>query len=235
MACRKTGSPPRTSSGKRNPNGSWCRPPVSAPLNGIGLFGICLPPASECWPELRADSHAVVRRTNPNRRTGSPPRVCSGEANPNRSYCLPPVSAPLNGIGFFGIRLPPASECWPELSADSHPVLRRTKARRRYGFRALAYSGEANPNRSYCLPPVSAPLNGVGLFGIRLPPASECWPELSPRTEAVLRRERVRRTYEFRTLTCSGETTPNRSWRLPPVSAFLNGVAVPTIRCHPVT
>ena len=170
MAPRRYGFLPLACSGEADPNGSWCLPPVSAPLNGIGLFGICLPPASECWPELRADSHAVVRRTNPNRRTGSPPRVCSGEANPNRSWCRPPVSAPFNGIGFFGIRLPPASECWPELSADSHPVLRRTKARRRYGFRALAYSGEANPNRSYCLPPVSAPLNGVGPFGIRPSP-----------------------------------------------------------------
>ena len=208
---------------------------MSALLNGVGLFGIRLPPASECWPELSADSHAVLRRTKARRRYGFRALAYSGEANPNRSWYLPPVSALLTGVGLFGIRLPPASECWPELSADSHAVLRRTKARRRYGFRALAYSGEANPNRSYCLPPVSAPLNGVGLFGIRLPPASECWPELSPRTEAVLRRERVRRTYEFRTLTCSGETTPNRSWRLPPVSAFLNGVAVPTIRCHPVT
>ena len=208
---------------------------MSAPLSGVGLFGIHLPPASECWPELSADSDAVLRRTRAPRRYGFLPLACSGEADPNGSWCLPPVSALLTGVGLFGIRLPPASECWPELSADSHAVLRRTKARRRYGFRALAYSGEANPNRSYCLPPVSAPLNGVGLFGIRLPPASECWPELSPRTEAVLRRERVRRTYEFRTLTCSGETTPNRSWRLPPVSAFLNGVAVPTIRCHPVT
>ncbi len=33
----------------------------------------------------------------------------------------------------------------------------------------------------------------------------------------------------------SGETNPNRSWCLPPVSAFLNGGAVPTIYCPPVT
>ena len=157
-------------SGETNPNRNWRLPPVSAILNGGGLFGIHLPPASECWPELSADSDAVLRRTRAPRRYGFLPLACSGEADPNGSWCLPPVSALLTGVGLFGIRLPPTSECWPELSADSHAVLRRTKARRRYGFRALAYSGEANPNRSYCLPPVSAPLNGVGPFGIRPSP-----------------------------------------------------------------
>ena len=83
--------------------------------------------------------------------------ACSGETNPNRNWRLPPVSAPLNRVGLFGIRLPPASECWPELGADSHSVLRRTRARRRYGFRTLACSGETDPNGSWCFPPVSAP------------------------------------------------------------------------------
>ena len=120
------------------------------------------------------------------------------------------MSAPLNGVGPFGIHLPPASECWPELSADSDAVLRRTRAPRRYGFRALAYSGEANPNRSYCLPPVSAPLNGVGPFGIHLPPASECWPELRADSQLVLLRTASRRRTAPPSRTCSGEDTSYR-------------------------
>ena len=120
------------------------------------------------------------------------------------------MSAPLKGVGFFGIRLPPASECWPELSADSHPVLRRTRARRRYGFLPLACSGETNPNRNWRLPPMSAPLNGVGLFGIRLPPASECWPELRADSQLVLLRTASRRRTAPPSRTCSGEDTSYR-------------------------
>ena len=166
-------------SGEANPHRSWCFPPVSAPLNGVGLFGIRLPPARECWPELSARSDAVLRLARARRRYGYRACVCSGEANPHRSWCFPPVSAPLNGVGLFGIRLPPARECWPELSARPEAVLRLARARRRYGYRACVCSGEANPHRSWCFPPVSALLDGVGLFGIRLPPARECWPELS--------------------------------------------------------
>ena len=157
-------------SGEANPNRSWCIPPMSAPLSGVGLFGIRLPPASECWPELSADSDAVLRRTRAPRRYGFLPLACSGEADPNGSWCLPPVSALLTGVGLFGIRLPPASECWPELSANLHPVLRRMMSPRRYESPPRTNSGKTNPNRSGCFPPVSALLNGVGLFGIRPSP-----------------------------------------------------------------
>ncbi len=130
---------------------------------------------------------------------GSPSHVCSGETNPNRSWCLPPVSRLLDGVGLFGIRFPPASECWPELSARSPAVLRRTMSRRRTESPPGTSSGETNPNRNWHLPPVSAFLNGVGLFGIPLPPASECWPELSASTDAVLRRTKARRRWKFPT------------------------------------
>ena len=161
-------------SGETNPNRSWRLPPVSALLNGVGLFGIHLPPITGFSPELSADSHLVLRRTMSPRRYEFHTPACSGETNPNRSWCFPPVSAILNGGGLFGIHLPPASECWPELRADSHAVLRRTNPNRRTGSPPGVCSGEANPNRSWCLPPVSALLDGVALFGIRLPPASEC-------------------------------------------------------------
>ena len=134
-------------SGKTNPNRNWRLPPMSAPLNGVGLFGIRLPPASECWPELSANLHPVLRRMMSPRRYESPPRTNSGKTNPNRNWCLPPVSALLDGVGPFGICLPPASECWPELSAESDAVLRRTRARRRYGFHARISSGEDTPYR----------------------------------------------------------------------------------------
>ena len=234
-ARRRYGFRVRSCSGEANFNRNWCLPPVSALLDGVALFGIHLPPASECWPELSADSHAVLRRTNPNRRKGSPPRTCSGEANPNRNWRLPPVSAPLNGVGLFGIHLPPASECWPELSADSHAVLRRTNPNRRKGSPPRACSGEANPNGSWRLPPVSALLNGVELFGIHLPPASECWPELSARSHAILRRTNPNRRTESPPGTCSGETTPNRCWCFPPVSAPLKGVGLFGIHLPPAS
>ena len=208
---------------------------MSAPLDGVGLFGIRLPPASECWPELSADSHAVLRRTKARRRYGFRALAYSGEANPNRSYCLPPVSAPLNGVGLFGIRLPPASECWPELGARSHAILRRTNPNRRTESPPGTCSDETTPNRSWGFPTVSAPLNGIGLFGIRLPPASECWPELSADSHPVLRRTKARRRYGFRALAYSGEANPNRSYCLPPVSAPLNGVGPFGIRPSPIT
>ena len=124
-------------------------------------FAPC-PPSNDVSPEVRISlSHQLRRNT------------------PNRSWCLPPVSALLDGVGLFGIRPPPASECWPELSADSQAVLRLVRSPRKTAFSPRTISGEANPNRSWCFPPLSAFLNGVGLFGIRPPPASECWPELS--------------------------------------------------------
>ena len=67
-------------------------------------------------------------------------------------------------------RSPPVTGLWPEHSADSRPLLRRMKASRRYGFLTRTSSGEANPNRNWRLTPVSALLDGVGLFGIHLPP-----------------------------------------------------------------
>lgn len=184
---------------------------MSAPLDGVGLFGIRLPPASECWPELSADSQAVLRRTNPNRRYESPSRVCSGEDNPNRNWCLPPLSALLDGVALFGIHLPPASKCWPELSAYSQSVLRRTTSNRSTGSPPRISSGETNPNRSYCLPPVSALLTGGEIFGIRPPPAGEYWPELGERTDAVLRRNKPSRRSEHPSRTTSGRGRARRS------------------------
>ena len=70
-------------------------------------------------------------------------------------------------------RAPPVTGLWPEHSADLDAVLRLTKARRRYEVHTLASSGEANPNRNWRLPPVSALLDGVALFGIHLPPVTE--------------------------------------------------------------
>ena len=89
---------------------------------------------------------------------------------------MPPTSdeSPLVGGTMPMTRSPPVTGLWPEHSADLDAVLRRTRARRSYGFLTLAYSGETNPNRYWRLPPVSALLNGAGLFGIHLPPASEC-------------------------------------------------------------
>ena len=143
---------PRRRYGAHDPRSSYYRILAGAD-RGFG----CRPPASEGSSEVRPSRSHHLRRENP-----------------NGSWCFPPVSALLDGVGLFGIRPPPASECWPELSADSDAVLRRTRARRRYEFHTLACSGETNPNRNWCLPPVSALLTGVGLFGIRLPPASEC-------------------------------------------------------------
>ena len=69
----------------------------------------------------------------------------------------------------------------------------------------------------------------------RSPPVTGCWPELREYSDAVLRRTRARRRYEVHTRTSSGETTPNRSWRFPPVSALLNGVGLFDIHLPPVT
>ena len=138
-------------------------------------------------------------------------------------------------VGLPVTRSPPVTGGSPELSARSDAVLRRTKACRRYGFLPRPTSGENNPNRNWCFPPVSAFLNGGAVPTICCPPASECWPELGADSQSVLRRTTAPRRYDVRPRTCSGEANPNRNWCLPPVSAFLDGGAVPTICCPPVT
>ena len=183
-------------------DGPWVpRSPTKSAFVGAGLPAIRCPPVTGSSPELRADSHSVLRRTKARRRYEVHTLASSGEANPNRNWRLPPVSAFLNGVGLFGIHLPPITGFSPELSADSHPVLRRTTAPRRYDVCPRSSSGKTNPNRNWRLPPVSVPLDGVGLFGIRLPPASECWPELRADSHSVLRRTKAPRRYEFHTRT----------------------------------
>ena len=120
------------SSGERPSQRSWALRYSSSSckrmLAGVERGSTRCPPTNKGSPEVRVSPSRLLRRNNP-----------------NRSWPFPPMSAPLNGAGLFGIRLPPASES------------------------ALS-SGKTNPNRNWCLPPVSALLNGVGLFGIRLPP-----------------------------------------------------------------
>ena len=173
-------------------------------------------------------TQAVLRRTRVRRRYGSPSRACSGEANLNGSWCAPPVSGLLDGVALFGIHLPPVRECLPELSMRTQAVLRRTRARRRYASPSRACSGEANPRRSWCSPPVSGLLDGVALFGIRLSPVRECLPELSMRTQAVLRRTRARRRYAAPpSRAYSGEANLNRSWETTRLHARLRSAHAP--------
>ena len=133
--------------GGATPGRGWCFPPVSAVLNGVAVSGNLSPPASECWPELSARTEAVLRRTIACRRRRYCVRVSSGEANPDRGWCFPPVSAVLNGVAVSGNHSHPASECWPELSTRMEAVLRRTIAYRRSGFCTHASSGEAAVHR----------------------------------------------------------------------------------------
>ncbi|CZQ94959.1 Hypothetical protein TFLO_1889 [Trichococcus flocculiformis] len=212
--------PSRACSGEANLNGSWCSTPARGLLDGVGLFGIRLPPVRECLPELSMRMQAGLQRTRARRRYGSPSRACSGEANLNGSWCSPPARGLLDGVGLFGIRLPPVRECLPELSMRMQAVLRRTRVRRRYGSPSRASSGEANLNGSWCSPPARGLLDGVALFGIRLPPVRECLPELSMRMQAVLRRTRARRRYGLRARACSGEANLNGSWCSPPARGF---------------
>ena len=170
---------------------------------------------------------AVLRRTRARRRWQRRPLVCSGEDTPYGSWDSPPGNGPLTGVGLPVIICPPAGECWPELGAHAEAVLRRTRARRRWQFRALACSGVGTARRSWRFPPVSALLTGVGIPVIISPPAGECWPELDADAEAVLRRTRARRMWECRALACSGEDTPYGSWCCPPGNGLLTGVAVP--------
>ena len=123
----------------------WSFSPGNAPLAGVGLPVRVSPPSGECWPELGAGAEAVLRRTKVNRRWQRRTFACSGEDNPYGSWCLRPGNAPLAGVGLPVRISPPAGECWPELGADAEAVLRRTRARRRLQYRALACSGENNP------------------------------------------------------------------------------------------
>ena len=77
------------------------------------------------------------------------------------------------------------------------------------------------------LPPAKDPLAGVVVSGNSLSPVKECWPELGADAEAVLRRTRARRRWQYLTLACSGENTLYGSWGFPPVNGALTGVAVP--------
>ena len=173
-------------------------------------------------------TQAVLRRPRARRRYASPSCACSGEAKLNGSWCSPPVRGLLDGVELFGIRLPPVRECLPELSMRTQAVLRRTRVRRRYASPSRACSGEANPRRSWCSPPVSGLLDGVVLFGIRLSPVRECLPELSMRTQAVLRRTRARRRYAAPpSRAYSGEANLNRSWETTRLHARLRSAHAP--------
>ena len=83
-------------------------------------------------------------------------------------WCFPPGNGLLTGVGLPVIVSAPAGECWPELGADVEAVLRRTNARRRWQFRAIACSGEDNPYRSWGFPPGNGPLTGVAVSVNRL-------------------------------------------------------------------
>ena len=128
---------------------------MSARLNGVEVPGNSCSPASECLPELSAGTEADLRRTIARRRSGFCARVSSGEANPGRRRCVPPVNAVLNGVAVPGNSAAPASECWPELSERTEAVLRRTIAHRRSGFCARASSCEASVPRSKTFHPAA--------------------------------------------------------------------------------
>ena len=78
-------------------------------------------------------------------------------------------------------------------------------------------------------PPANGPLAGVAVFGNSPSPVKECWPELGADAEAVLRRTRARRRWQYLTLACSGENTLYGSWGFPPVNGLLTGVGLPVI------
>ena len=66
----------------------------------------------------------------------------------------------------------------------------------------------------------------MGVPVICCPPASECWPELGADAEAVLRRARSRRRWQYRALACSGEDNLYGSWCFPPGNGLLTGVGL---------
>ena len=84
------------------------------------------------------------------------------------------------------------------------------------------------------LPPAKDPLAGVVVSGNSLFPVKECWPELGADAEAVLRRTRARRRWQYLTLACSGENTLYGSCCLPPAKDSLAGVVVSGNICPPV-
>ena len=84
------------------------------------------------------------------------------------------------------------------------------------------------------LPPAKDPLAGVVVSGNSLSPVKECWPELGADAEAVLRRTRARRRWQYLTLACSGENTLYGSWGFPPVNGLLTGVGLPVLDFPPV-
>jgi hypothetical protein len=111
------------------------RPPVNALSPELRFPVIVLPPVSECWPELGADSEAVLLRTRTRRRWRRRALSSSGEeatAGDQVAAPRPPVNALSPELRFSVIVLPPAGECWPELGADSKAALRRTRPRRRW-------------------------------------------------------------------------------------------------------
>ena len=132
-----------------------------------------------------------------------------------RGWSFSPGNAPLAGVGLPVRVSPPSGECWPELGADAEAVLRRTKVNRRWQRRTFACSGEDNPYGSWCLRPGNAPLAGVGLPVRISPPAGECWPELGADAEAVLRRTRARRSWQYRPLACSGKKSSRQKKQHP--------------------
>ena len=79
------------------------------------------------------------------------------------------------------------------------------------------------------LPPAKGSLAGVVVSGNSPSPVKECWPELGADAEAVLRRTRARRRWQYLTLACSGENTLYGSWGFPPVNGLLTGVGLPVI------
>lgn len=140
-----------------------------------------------------------------------------------------PANGPLTGAAVADDLSPPGRECWPEVGARMDAVIRRTGARRRWQRRPLVCSGEDTPYGSWDSPPGNGPLTGVGLPVIICPPAGECWPELGPSAEAVLRPTWARRRWKHRALACSGEASPRRRSGLGAFSSGgrpLTGVAV---------
>ena len=111
---------------------------------------------------------------------------------------------------------PPTNEGSSEVATSAARLLRRGHPLREVG----PSSGERAARRSWA-------------SGNHFPPARECWPELSADAEAVLRRTKARRRWQYRSLACSGEGKPYRRWCLPPGNGPLAGVGLPVICCPP--
>ena len=223
--------------------------PAKTPLTGAGavLRGtgfspelrfpvIVFPPVAECWPELGADSHAVLPRTNARRRWKRLALACSGEGKPHRSWCSPPVKGLSPELRFPIIVSPPVSECWPELGAYSDAVLRRTNARRRWEHPALACSGEGGPRSKTgggalfsgegSLTGVAVPGNSPSSCGQMLAGA-ECGHGCCPPANQRSSEEGTSCARLLRRRDCSSELVLSSGERA------LTGVAVPGIDCPP--